>query len=144
MISPEQRRKLAEKFFIKELGLSSILCPIKYVDGALVNMTNMGEFYHVMKNGKSVPGAIRVRIDDKISIDQQIETLAHELVHLKQLVSGDVDFTNRLWHGKDYSDTNNLTAPWEIDARQKSRKLMIDFNRFMLQKFSKVNKIKVK
>ena len=52
------------------------------------------------------------------------ELLAHEMVHIKQYVTGEMEdrYTNdgqdvdTYWQGEIYPDTNYLDAPWEIEA----------------------------
>jgi hypothetical protein len=47
-------------------------------------------------------------------------TLAHEMVHVRQLAKGQMKFLpnqNRIWMGKRYSNrTHYLDQPWELDA----------------------------
>ena len=50
-------------------------------------------------------------------------TLAHEMVHVKQLAKGQMKFLpnqNRIWMGKRYNKkTRYLDQPWELDAFSK-------------------------
>jgi hypothetical protein len=49
-------------------------------------------------------------------------TIAHEMVHVKQIASGKLKTTNRkiVWNGKSYkSSTPYLSRPWEVEAFQK-------------------------
>lgn len=56
----------------------------------------------------------------KTSVMDLILTLAHEMVHVRQLAKGLLVFLpngNRLWKGKHYSKkVHYLDQPWELDA----------------------------
>ncbi len=56
----------------------------------------------------------------KTSLLEMGLTLAHEMVHVRQLAKGQMKFLpnqNRIWMGKRYSNkTHYLDQPWEIDA----------------------------
>lgn len=56
----------------------------------------------------------------KASLLEMGVTLAHEMVHVRQLAKGQMKFLpnqNRVWMGKRYtSKTHYLDQPWEIDA----------------------------
>jgi hypothetical protein len=79
---------------------------------------------------------------DGISGDMVVESVAHELVHVMQHRDGrlkafgknDVDMTYE-FDGVEYdtfkTHMDYFTAPWEIEARVKSRKMVVEFNRYM-------------
>ena len=56
----------------------------------------------------------------KASLLEMGTTLAHEMVHVRQLAKGQMKFLpnqNRIWMGKRYSKrTHYLEQPWELDA----------------------------
>lgn len=56
----------------------------------------------------------------KASLLDMGTTLAHEMVHVRQLAKGQMKFLpnqNRIWMGKRYSNkTHYLDQPWELDA----------------------------
>jgi hypothetical protein len=56
----------------------------------------------------------------KIALLNVATTLAHEMVHVRQLAKGMLKFLpneNKIWMGKRYSKkTHYLDQPWEIDA----------------------------
>jgi hypothetical protein len=56
----------------------------------------------------------------KASLLEMGTTLAHEMVHVRQLAKGQMKFLpnqNRIWMGKRYSNrTHYLEQPWELDA----------------------------
>jgi hypothetical protein len=59
---------------------------------------------------------------------EMASTLAHEMVHVKQLAKGQMKFLPneaRIWKGKRYSKkTKYLEQPWEIDAFSKQEILL--------------------
>jgi hypothetical protein len=63
-----------------------------------------------------------------ISTMEMASTLAHEMVHVKQLAKGQMKFLPneaRIWKGKRYSKkTKYLDMPWEIDAFSKQELLL--------------------
>jgi hypothetical protein len=62
------------------------------------------------------------------SLLDMASTLAHEMVHVKQLAKGQMKFLPneaRIWKGKRYSKkTKYLDMPWEIDAFSKQELLL--------------------
>lgn len=58
-------------------------------------------------------------------VSVMMQTLAHEMVHLKQFVTGELGHTkggNLKWKGKVYTEKkmpNWVNRPWEIEAMQK-------------------------
>lgn len=56
-----------------------------------------------------------VLINRKTSKKDIIETLFHELTHLKQIHSGEFDQDRRTWRGKEYHG-GYFSLPWEKDA----------------------------
>lgn len=74
-------------------------------------------------------------IDSGLNAVTMIQTLAHEMVHVKQMVLGqlriDVDeygFATHYWLGKKNTD-KYFDRPWEIDAWAKERLLSIKVER---------------
>lgn len=57
----------------------------------------------------------QITINSKISYEDIVETLFHELVHLSQHIRGDFDQDMRMWKGKRY-DSSYLDLPWEKEA----------------------------
>ena len=64
---------------------------------------------------------IKVRIDNKRSQKQQRIVLAHEMIHVKQYLKGELELIGSkkvMWKGLifNYSDTNHQFSPWEKEA----------------------------
>jgi hypothetical protein len=77
-----------------------------------------------------------ISINSKNGLKEQLSTLAHECVHLKQYVLGELsqrmDFSGRrvshirTWKGREYRRIAYLKQPWEIEARKYQDKLSHD------------------
>lgn len=70
---------------------------------------------------------IFLSLDSKLSLEQLIQTLAHEMVHVKQYAKGQLKivYPNRgksyfTWLGKKYK-TNYYESPWELEAFSRER-----------------------
>lgn len=86
---------------------------------------------------KHAPGEFLLFVDSGLDAEKMIQVLAHEMVHINQLVLGqlriDVDeygFATHYWRGKKCNEAY-FDRPWEIDAWAKERLLAIQTERFM-------------
>lgn len=65
-----------------------------------------------------------VVINKKDTEEQQLITMAHELVHVKQFAYGEIDSTLTKWRGKLVAeDMPYVDQPWEVEADEISLKL---------------------
>jgi len=70
-----------------------------------------------------------IGINKSLSEDEQIETLSHEMIHLKQMLEGRLTFhsdTVAFWEGKAYpiagpSSWDYWLSPWELEANSLQR-----------------------
>lgn len=58
-----------------------------------------------------------------LTLDEMMHNLAHELVHAKQYLKGELSPYKHMWKGKDYSECSYLTLPWEQEAYEKEEDL---------------------
>jgi hypothetical protein len=68
--------------------------------------------------------------DDKgnmIDLDIIMETLAHELVHAKQFIIGELTPSLKYFKGKDYKCAPYSKQPWEREAYSKQKMLVETF-----------------
>jgi hypothetical protein len=63
----------------------------------------------------------------KFSLEEQMLNLAHELVHAKQFIKGDLSPVRFKYKTKDYSRTPYSRQPWELEAYRKEEKLFQTF-----------------
>lgn len=70
-----------------------------------------------------------INIHSKQNLYEYIATLAHELVHMKQYLRGELasDFRRMKWMGKDMTDLPYSKQPWEIEAQELQHGLAKDF-----------------
>lgn len=92
-------------------------------------------------------GIYQIAINSNNDLDEQLGTLAHECVHVKQYAlkelatrtevkNGRVRFI-RIWKGKEYGRLAYNNTPWEIDAR----KLQDNLSNNILNKINKPVKV---
>lgn len=77
---------------------------------------------------------IIVIIDSSLKQDALIRTLAHEMVHVKQLADGRLVFPN-IWLGKKVKAAY-LKCPWEIEALSKQELMARHFLEFASKLFN--------
>lgn len=82
--------------------------------GGSVDMEKDDDGYH----------RFHVDINNKLSRDEMIVTLFHEMKHVEQTANGRLDQT--IWEGKDYSNVAYLDRPWEKEAYEfESRTILL-------------------
>lgn len=147
----KKRATKAFKYFCKTMNIDSGRVVLRFVDPVKLNGNEGVE--NVYGDTETVacmemPGGNRKRYyvsisnRDGISGDMVVESVAHELVHVKQHMGGrlvcygtnDADMSygfdgNRYNTFKNHSEYVN--APWEVEARVESRNMVVDFNRHM-------------
>lgn len=76
------------------------------------------------------PKKILMLLDSSLKLDTLFNTMAHEMVHVKQMCRGQIKFykkrngtTQTLWLGKKYENHHYYDRPWEIEAY--SRELIL-------------------
>jgi hypothetical protein len=77
------------------------------------------------------PRAFLIELHNHLDVEDYLKTLFHELVHLRQWVSGTMKISRRkgrLWKGQVVSeDTEYEDEPWEIEARKEEDDLLCQF-----------------
>lgn len=107
------------KFFIKELKLERYNTELVVLQDR-EPVAKLGHRGWTVKDYTT--GIIVMSVQHRLSIRQLMLTIAHEMVHVKQLVTGKlvtefVDGQNvNTWCGKDFSDTEYTEQPWELQA----------------------------
>ena len=60
----------------------------------------------------------------KQSFFEMMLTLAHEMIHVKQYMKGEIsDDPKALWHGRNHEKTPYTKQPWEIEAHKNEHEL---------------------
>lgn len=71
---------------------------------------------------------ILMNLNPKLVGEELVRTVFHEMVHAKQMQSGQYDPDFSTWHGVIYTcDYWNL--PWEKDAYQKEEEMFTEYNK---------------
>lgn len=90
------------------------------------------------------PREFSVHVSNSLSLKSQLETLAHELTHVKQFARNElVDFDNSTTRYKRRvysSDTPYKKQPWEIEAMANEHKLA---NKFLKETGIKLNEYEI-
>lgn len=78
---------------------------------------------------KVMPGLYVIAVDAACNLDDKLTTIAHEMVHIKQELLGQVRSVgpgnmHRVWRGKLYRKWCEFTAPWEREAYSRERLLV--------------------
>lgn len=64
---------------------------------------------------------VEIQINRTITFEDQMQTLAHEMVHTKQFLRGELDGTS--WKKRNYDYTKYEDQPWEKEANKLEKKL---------------------
>lgn len=90
-------------------------------------------------------GLITMDLDSRLSVDKLIQTLAHEMVHVKQIAKGQLSYEGKkiFWKGKRYypKRMSYYDHPWEIDA-WRNEKVLASRVWHTLEKIGAVEKVK--
>jgi hypothetical protein len=78
------------------------------------------------------PREFIIRMNKNMDRELMIETLAHEMVHVKQDVRGEKQERYKggyklLWKGKDHTKTPYSKQPWEREAYRLEKKLVKEY-----------------
>ena len=56
---------------------------------------------------------------EKLQFLEQMLTLAHEMIHIKQYMKGEMtDEPKAIWHGRNHDKTPYTKQPWEVEAHK--------------------------
>lgn len=75
------------------------------------------------------PRSFLIELHNKMNREFYIQTLLHELVHVRQHVRGELKDrgSKRLWKGVDHSATDYDDQPWEVEAYDLEVKLCKEY-----------------
>ena len=120
----------AVQFYAKELISNSRIrnncTSIIRFDAKIKNYGSCGaEGY----NTKKEPREFLIEIHPGIGVRNILETLAHEMVHVKQLVQHETNDELSVWRGKRFNSEviDYWHHPWEIDAHGREDGLLTKF-----------------
>lgn len=120
----ETRATLIEKsirFYSKYLGINNFDCVV-YIVSRKSMRTKENKIGCVYRSFAFCQDHFIMQIDNQLSVPRLLSTLAHEMVHVKQMVRGEIQMlkyrNGRLkyvWHGKEVRLPYHK-QPWELEA----------------------------
>jgi hypothetical protein len=88
---------------------------------------------------------ITMELDSRLSTDKLVHTLAHEMIHVKQIAKGQLSYEGRkiFWKGERVypKRMSYYNHPWEIDA-WRNEKFLASRVWYMLEKIGVIDKVK--
>ena len=128
-IKPKQKKAL--NFFAKKLFSPQMIRNLHIRVKFLSNSEDYGAVYISDYNLTGNPRHFIMEISKEESIDMQINTMAHEMVHVRQFVKKEINEELSKWksrkinmHVVPYSK-----LPWEIQANKIGQKLFEEFKK---------------
>lgn len=90
-------------------------------------------------------GLITMDLDSRLNTNKLIQTIAHEMVHVKQIAKGQLSYDGKkvFWKGKRYypKRMSYYDHPWEIDA-WRNEKVLASRVWHTLEKIGVIDKVK--
>ena len=147
----KKRATKAFGYFCKNLKIDCSTIVLRFVDPSALNGNDGVENVYgdhetmacvEMPSGRRKRYYVSINNRNGISGDMVVESVAHELVHVKQHMdkrlvcygTNDSDMSyefDGVKHNTFVNHVDYFTAPWEIEARVDSRKMVYEFNRYM-------------
>ena len=120
----------AASFFAKELILNNRIRNNCYT--VIIFNNKIKEYGYAEIKGYNTAKQARefiIEIHPGIGVRNIFETLAHEMVHIKQYVNGELNDSLTNWRGKKVNSDNieYWSQPWEIEALGKEAGLLTKF-----------------
>jgi len=131
----KKRATKAFGYFCEILGIDRTKVVLRFVDPTKLNENEGVENVYgdtetvacvEMPGGRRKRYCVSLSNREGISGDLVVESVAHELIHVTQTYE-----FNGVKYDTFETHMDYFTAPWEIEARLKSRKMVVDFNRYM-------------
>ena len=125
---------IAVPFFAEELNLLNNRFDLTvYTVKGLIKEHDCRGLCQTEEITKNKRKSISVMIDSRLRFDQIVSVLAHEMIHVKQIVKGqywyftdDYDDCTHFWLGKSV-EAEYYERPWEKEAWSKEKLLAIKF-----------------
>jgi hypothetical protein len=147
----KKRATKAFGYFCDTMGIDRKRVVLRFVDGSKLNVNEGVESVYgdtetvacvEMPMGRRKKHYVYISNREGISGDMVVESVAHELVHVKQNMDGrlrcfgtsDADMSYEfegVRHDTFNDHTDYMNAPWEVEARVESRRMVVAFNRYM-------------
>jgi hypothetical protein len=130
-ISKQKVIKDAALFFASKL-IPARLFPLLEID---INVTkSSADGFCEYTDSNINPRSFTIELNKKLKGDELVKTIAHEMVHVKQYVKGELKerykpHHHHLWHKEliIINDKNWYDVPWEVEARDLEEKLFNEY-----------------
>ena len=66
-----------------------------------------------------------IEIEDDLTEQEKLQTLAHEFVHVKQYLMGELSMDHKYWRGSKIKNLEYREEPWEIEAHNREQELLL-------------------
>jgi hypothetical protein len=95
------------------------------------SMDNYGETEIEDYNSSGNPREFILNIKRNIGTEEILRTIAHEMIHVKQYVYGQLNEQMTMWNGEKVNDNQYgyFDSPWEIEAHSLGDKLFYEFRK---------------
>jgi hypothetical protein len=101
----------------KELGIGRMWSKIIFLNfKTKLDNENQGNCWGCKKEGYVEINIARTSEGDDMPYDKMMQTLAHEMVHAKQYLRGELCGYSMSWKGKKPRNYKYENAPWELEA----------------------------
>lgn len=119
--------KFSLNHLLTERMLDEVVVHIELVDGLSISEGIFGDTDYEEDEDSSKLREFMIRVDSGMMMRALLETVAHEIVHVKQYARGEIKdlcHNNILYKNKKYKlSMNYWDQPWEIEAHGRERGL---------------------
>lgn len=147
----KKRATKAFLYFCDTMGIDRKRVVFKFVNSGVLNTNEGVESIYgdtetvacvELPMGRRKRYYVYISNREGISGDLAVESVAHELVHVKQNMDGrlrcfgtnDANMSyefDGVRHAVFNDHNDYVNAPWEVEARVESRRMVVEFNRYM-------------
>lgn len=108
----------------KELGINRMYSKCIFINfKTTLDNDSQGLCWGDPKEGYVDMSIARKSDGEKLSYESMMQTLAHEMVHAKQYLRGELNGYNHSWKGKKPRNYKYENAPWEREAYKREEEL---------------------
>ena len=136
--STKTKRKYVEEalYFYEKLlfkrRLPSLTVEVELINHLTKNEDTNGDC--IWEDSRTRPREFKIRLDSSFDLSALLETLAHEMVHVKQFALGEMidsktNYDIITWHGEEWdsSKMDYYDYPWEIESHGRERGLFVRY-----------------
>ena len=93
------------------------------------SIKELGTVYIDDYNVLGMPNSFVIELKNSLNEETKLKTLAHEMVHIKQYIRGELNEQMSIWKGQtvDSEKISYADQPWEIEAESTAIKLYNEY-----------------